>query len=157
MLIDFFLKSGKLAGADDAPPFSLEFQIDAANLEKARGPALKLLAAIDANVRGGISFENDTERAVYLIGDAVTKNTRLQKAVQKAMSAVIVFLATDTDERLEGVASGKYARIGFVVTLGDIWTAEPADRNSATHGGSAAGPMMAGGKRYRVRRVLVPA
>ena len=157
MLIDFFLKSGKLAGADDAPPFLLEFQTDVANLEKARGPALKLLAAIDANVRGGISFENDTERAVYLIGDAVTKNTRLQKADQKAMSAVIVFMATDTDERLEGVASGKYARIGFVVTLGDIWTAEPADRNSATHGGSAAGPMMAGGKRYRVRRVLVPA
>ena len=55
MLIDFFLKSGKLAGEDDAPPFLLEFQIDAANLEKARVPALKLLAAIDANVRGGIS------------------------------------------------------------------------------------------------------
>ena len=157
MLIDFFLKSGKLAGADDAPPFSLEFQTDVANLEKARRPALKLLAAIDANVRGGISFENDTERAVYLIGDSVTKNTHLQKAVQKAMTAVIVFLATDTDERLEGVASGKYARIGFVVTLGDIWTAETADRNSVTHGGTAAGPMMAGGKRYRVRRVLVPA
>ncbi|MEI6559796.1 MAG: hypothetical protein WCO00_15440 [Rhodospirillaceae bacterium] len=157
MLIDFFLKSGKLASAGDAPPFLLEFQVDAAKLEKTRGPALKLLAAIDANVRGGISFENDTERAVYLIGDSVTKNTHLQKAVQKAMSAVIVFLATDTDERREDVASGKYARIGFVVTLGDIWSAETADWNSATHGGTAAGPMMAGGKRYRVRRVLVPA
>ena len=157
MLIDFFLKSGKLAGADDAPPFLLEFQVEAAKLEKTRGPALKLLAAIDANVRAGISFENDTERAVYLIGDSVTKNTHLQKAVQKAMSAVIVFLATDTDERWEGVVSGKYARIGFVVTLGDIWSAETADWNSATHGGTAAGPMMAGGKRYRVRRVLVPA
>ena len=157
MLIDFFLKSGKLAGADDAAPFLLDFQIDAANLEKARGPALKLLAAVDANVRGGISFENDTERAVYLIGDSVTKNTHLQKAVQKAMSAVIVFLATDTDERLEDVVSGKYARIGFVVTLGDIWTAETAVMNPATHGGTAVAPMMAGGKRYRVRRVLVPA
>lgn len=156
MLIEFFLKNGKLAGVDDAPPFLLNFQLDAANIEKARSPALKLLAAVDANVRGGISFETDTERAVYLIGDAVTKNTHTQKTVQKAMSAVIVFLATDTDERLSDVVIGKYARIGFVATLGDIWAAEPAAMNAAILGGTAVAPIMGGGKRYRVRRVLVP-
>jgi len=157
MLIDFFLKNGKLLGADDAPPFLLDFQLDAANIEKARSPALKLLAAVDASVRSGISFESDTERAVYLIGDSVTKNTHSQKTVQKAMSAVIVFLATDTDERLADVVSGKYSRIGFVATLGDIWAAETVVMNAAIGGGTAVAPIMGGGKRYRVRRVLVPA
>lgn len=49
MLIEFFLKNGKLTGADGAPPFLLDFQVEAAKIEKSRSPALKLLAAVDAN------------------------------------------------------------------------------------------------------------
>ena len=153
MLIEFFLKVGTI---DAEPPYLIQWQVNTAKLETSIASATKFLAAADGRLKSG-SFADDTERSVYMLGDCVAKSTYKAPKVAKILKDVLIFLATDTPERLAAILSGRYSRIGFVTASADVFSGKAAISDEAIYGGVSNSPVLPGGKRMQAHRLLIPA
>ena len=151
MLIEFFLKIGTI---DAEPPYLFQFQVNTTKIETSLASASKFLAASDGRLKSG-SFADDTERSVFMLGDCVAKATYKAPKVARIMKDILIFLATDTPERLAAVSSGQYAKVGFVVVSGDVFSGKAEIPDTSIHGGVSSSPVLAGGKRMQAHRILV--
>ena len=128
MGLEVFLKSGMDVppGAESLPPYIIHFEMDWVNVRYARDKAKLLLQAVDRNV--GREIASDTERAEYLIADTLAANAHTDQAVMQVLAFVLVFLCSDSPEKLASLASGTPTRTGYLLTPRDAadGAADPA-------------------------------
>ncbi len=125
---EIFLKAGVdlPEGGECLPPFIIHFHIDTANIRFAHDKALILLKAVDRNA--GRTFDSDTARAEYLIADAIAANAHTVHEVMQALAFILVFLCTDTPEKMEALVGGEIAKAGTLILPLDDPAANDDDR-----------------------------
>ncbi|MBC7951377.1 MAG: hypothetical protein H7Z12_06070 [Rhodospirillaceae bacterium] len=113
-VVQFFLKMAE-DGDDLTAPYLLSFGLERAHIGLAGEAARPILDAI----KEAGEFADDSQAAEYGLSDAIVANGHLDPEVQHVMAPVVVFLATDTPDKLAAIAAGA-TRLGFVLTPGKV-------------------------------------
>lgn len=113
-VVQFFLKMAE-DGDDLAAPYLLTFGLERAHVDMAGQAARPILDAI----REAGDFPDDAQAAEYGLSEAIVAAGHLDPEVQHVMAPVVVFLATDTPDKLAVIAQGA-KQVGFVLTPGKV-------------------------------------
>lgn len=109
-IVQFFLQMAE--DSDDATaPYLLSFGLERAHLAMASDSARPILDAI----RAAGDFADDAQAAQHGLSEAIVANGHLDPEVQHVMAPVVVYLATDSADKLAAIAEGA-TKVGFVLT-----------------------------------------
>lgn len=108
-VVQFFLK---MAGESKN---LLSFGLDRAHIALAAENALPIIEAIKQSGE----FTDDAHAARHGLAEAIVANGHLDADVQHVMAPVVVYLASDTPDKLTAIAAGA-KKIGFVLTPGKV-------------------------------------
>lgn len=113
-VVQFFLKMAA-DGEDLKAPFLLSFGLERAHITMAAENARPILEAIKESGE----FDNDAHAAQMALAEAIVANGHLDAEVQHVMAPLVVYLATDTADKLAAVNAGA-KKAGFLLTPGKV-------------------------------------